>query len=222
LRNEYSTLAGSPGFIYYNNKFKTTGNGYTCFRISISVNRLKVLKEQDLIRKCQRDDRKAQEHLYAVYADRLYRLALRYIKSGEDAEDVTMAAFIKIFKSINSFIFQGEGSLEAWMRQIFINESLMWLRRRHNFSMTESLEAGMLEPDLKQLTELEAEDIYKLIAKLPIGYRTVFNLNVIEGYNHQEIGLMLSITESTSRTQLFKAKTILKKMLTKEGYRYGT
>jgi RNA polymerase sigma-70 factor (ECF subfamily) len=152
----------------------------------------------------------------------LFRLTFRYIKSQEDAEDVTMTAFIKVFNNIKSFNDQGEGSLEAWMRKIFVNESLMWLRRRHNFSMTETLDEGMDEADLTQMAELESEDIYKLIANLPVGYRTVFNLNVIEGYNHQEIGNMLSITESTSRTQLFKAKAILKKMLTREGYRYGT
>lgn len=110
----------------------------------------------------------------------------------------------------------------GWIKKVMINESLMWLRRRHNFHLTESLDEHTPEPELKQFSEMEAEDIYRFISALPTGYRTVFNLSVIEGYSHQEIAESLSITESTSRTQLFKAKAMLKKMLTQEGFQYGT
>jgi RNA polymerase sigma factor (sigma-70 family) len=152
----------------------------------------------------------------------MYRICLRYIKSQADAEDVLISAFTKVFRSMKSFSSQGEGSLEGWVRKIVINESLMWLRRRHNFNLTECLDETLPEPDLGQFCALDAEDIYKMISDLPMGYRTVFNLNVIEGFSHQEIATMLAITESTSRTQLFKAKAILKKILTREGYQYGT
>jgi RNA polymerase sigma-70 factor (ECF subfamily) len=108
------------------------------------------------------------------------------------------------------------------MRKIVVNESLMWLRRSHNFNLTESLEASLPEPDLNAFSEQEAEDIYYFITQLPTGYRTVFNLSVIEGFNHAEIAGMLQISENTSRSQLFKAKTMLKKMLIQEGYHYGT
>ena len=157
-----------------------------------------------------------------MFANRMFRLAFRYIKSQVDAEDVVITSFTKVFKGIQTFKFQEEGSLEGWIRKIVVNESLMWLRRRHNFNLTESLDEGMPEPDLAQFSQLEANDIYKMIAELPTGYRTVFNLNVVEGYSHQEIAAMLSVAESTSRTQLFKAKALLKKMLTKEGFHYGT
>lgn len=180
------------------------------------------MNDLDLISRCQHGDLRAQADLYNRYSNRLFRLVFRYIKSQVDTEDVTITAFTKVFKNIGSFTFQGEGSLEGWMRKIFVNESLMWLRQRHNFNMTESLDEALPEPDLTRLSELESEDIYKLIAALPTGYRTVFNLHVIEGYNHQEISKMLSITESTSRSQLFKAKSILKKVLTEEGLQYGT
>jgi RNA polymerase sigma factor (sigma-70 family) len=180
------------------------------------------LKEADLVKRCKQNDRRAQEQLYALYADRLYRLAYRYIKSDEEAEDVLMTAFTKIFNGIGNFIYQGEGCTEGWMRKIVVNESLMWLRRSHNFNLTESLEASLPEPDLNAFSEQEAEDIYYFITQLPTGYRTVFNLSVIEGFNHAEIAGMLQISENTSRSQLFKAKTMLKKMLIQEGYHYGT
>jgi RNA polymerase sigma factor (sigma-70 family) len=181
-----------------------------------------TLTDNDLIKCCQQGDPKAQEQLYGRLADRMYRVCLRYIKSQVDAEDVLISAFTKVFKNIKTFSNKGQGSLEGWVRKIVINESLMWLRRRHNFNLTECLDDALPDPDLTQFSALDAEDINKMISELPMGYRTVFNLNVIEGFSHQEVAGMLSITESTSRTQLFKAKAILRKMLTREGYQYGT
>lgn len=194
---------------------------YRCISIIVTVNKQR-LKEPELVKQCQRGNRQAQEYLYALTADRLYRLTFRYIKSQVDAEDILITAFTKIFESVPKFSYQGEGSLEGWMRRIVVNEALMWLRRRHNFNLTETLDESMNEPDLKQFSELDEEDIYKFITQLPTGYRTVFNLNVVEGYSHQEIAAMLAISESTSRSQLCKAKTVLKKALTQEGFHYGT
>ncbi len=108
------------------------------------------------------------------------------------------------------------------MKKVVINEALMWLRRRHSFALVDSVNELTEEESLETLSTLDAEDIYQMITQLPTGYRTVFNLYVVEGYAHQEIAAMLSITESTSRTQLFKAKALLKKMLTQEGFGYGT
>src|SRR5688572_20030477 len=160
--------------------------------------------------------------LYNEYADSMYRLVWRYVKSQADAEDIVMTGFVRIFKSIQSFQSQGAGSFGGWMRKVMVNESLMWLRKQHNFNLTESLEDTLNEPDLEAFRELEAEDIYHCIAQLPTGYRTVFNLFAIEGYDHREIANMLGVQEVTSRSQLFKAKSLLKKMLTQEGFYYGT
>lgn len=151
----------------------------------------------------------------------MLRVACRYVRNHADAEDVLMMAFTRVLANLDRFGSQGPGSLQAWVRRIVINEALMWLRRRHNFSMTEVLEEGH-SVDLTSLSRLPAEDIIRFVDQLPDGYRTVFNLSVIEGYSHPEIAALLSITESTSRTQLFKAKSLLKKMLTQEGYHYGT
>ncbi|MCZ8214865.1 MAG: sigma-70 family RNA polymerase sigma factor, partial [Cyclobacteriaceae bacterium] len=133
-----------------------------------------------------------------------------------------ITAFTKIFNRIDSFSYQGDGSLQGWMKKVVINEALMWLRRRHSFALVDSVNELTEEESLETLSTMDAEDIYQMITQLPTGYRTVFNLYVVEGYAHQEIAAMLSITESTSRTQLFKAKALLKKMLTQEGFGYGT
>lgn len=180
------------------------------------------MKEIELVRGCQKAKRDAQEELYRVYSDRMFRLCSRYVKTQADAEDVMISAFNKIFERISSFHYEGEGSMEAWMRRIVINESLMSLRRRHNFNMMETINDTIVQVDLSEVSELHAEDIHKLITELPVGYRTVFNLSVIEGYSHQEIASMLGIGDGTSRSQLFKAKHILRNLLIKEGFYYGT
>lgn len=131
-------------------------------------------------------------------------------------------AFTKVFAHIGSFQDRGDGSLEGWIRKVVVNESLMWLRRRHNFNLTESIDSNTDYIDLGGFSELPAEEICRFMAELPNGYRTVFNLFVIEGYNHAEIAGMLEISENTSRSQLYKAKALLKKILTREGFQYGT
>jgi RNA polymerase sigma-70 factor, ECF subfamily len=131
-------------------------------------------------------------------------------------------AFDKILRKIKQFSHRGEGSLEAWMRKIVINECLMRLRRNHNFNMSRTLDEAAGVSDLSQMESLGAEDIYKMIAQLPTGYRTVFNLHAVEGYTHNEIAAQLNISEGTSRSQLSKAKAQLKRMLNNEGEAYGT
>ena len=171
---------------------------------------------------CQQGEPKAQHTLYDRFGDKVFRLAYRYTRQQEDSEDIVMMSFVKIFQKIHGFQYQGAGSLEAWVVKIVVNESLMWLRKKHNFNLTESLEEDLQTPDLHAFKELEAEYLYQLIVELPTGYRTVFNLYVIEGYDHREIATMLNISENTSRSQLFKAKELLKKKIQQEGKQYGT
>lgn len=152
----------------------------------------------------------------------MFRICFRYIKIQTDSEDVMITAFTKIYSKVSGFRYEGDGSFTAWMKKVVVNESLMWLRRRHNFHLLESLDESTPEPSMTEFSRLEAEDIYKCITQLPIGYRTVFNLAVVEGYCHAEIAVALNISEGTSRSQLYKAKTQLKKILTQEGFHYGT
>ena len=180
------------------------------------------MTEAELVRKCQKGNKHAQQLLFETYADRFYRLMFRYVRNQEDAEDLIMVAFVKIFKNIEGFVLNDHGGLEAWMRKIMVNEALMLLRKKHNLNLTESL--NLLDPDhdLPAWQQLEPEDLYNMIVDLPPGYRTVFNLFVVEGYGHVEIAGMLGISENTSRSQLFKAKQLLKKKIEREGMQYGT
>lgn len=180
------------------------------------------MTEAELVRKCQKGNKQAQYALFETYADRFYRLMLRYVRAQQDAEDLIMVAFVKVFGHIGGFVLKDYGGLEAWIRKIMVNEALMFLRKRHNLNLTESLDA--LNPDHDQAAwqQVEPEDLYNMIVNLPPGYRTVFNLFVIEGYDHGEIAGMLGISENTSRSQLFKAKQLLKRKIEQEGMQYGT
>jgi len=182
------------------------------------------MTEAELVRKCQKGNKHAQHLLFETYADRFYRLMLRYVRTHEDAEDVIMVAFTKVYKAIGDFVLKDDGGLESWMRKIMVNEALMLLRKKHNLNLTESLDVHNPDHDHGQATwqQVEAEDLYNMIVDLPPGYRTVFNLFVIEGHDHGEIAGMLGISENTSRSQLFKAKQLLKRKIELEGMRYGT
>jgi RNA polymerase sigma factor (sigma-70 family) len=178
--------------------------------------------EKEAVRLCKKGNSTAQRRLYDIFANRYYRLAFRYVKNQEESEDLVMMSFVKIFKNLDQFTYRGSGSLEAWMRKIVVNEALMVLRKKHNFYLIESLDTNNPDHDIGVLQELDAEYLYQMILELPDGYRTVFNLNVIEGYDHREIARLLGITEGTSRSQLYKAKELLKRKIRKEGIHYGT
>lgn len=180
------------------------------------------MTEAELIRKCQKGSKDAQRILFETYADRFYRLMLRYVRIQEDAEDLIMIAFVKIFKHIGGFVLKDQVGFEAWMRKIMVNEALMLLRKRHNLSLTESIDTLDPEHNLGAWQELEPDDLYNMVIDLPPGYRTVFNLFVVEGYSHVEIAALLGITENTSRSQLFKAKQLLKRKIERDGIQYGT
>ena len=120
-----------------------------------------------------------------------------------------ISGFMKIFEKIHQF--KGEGSFEAWMTRIMVNESLSFIRRNKNMWLNVSIESADKEPDYKMAdSQLDAEQALLLIDELPIGYRTVFNLYVMEGYSHKEIGELLQITSGASKSQLSRAKARLK------------
>jgi RNA polymerase sigma factor (sigma-70 family) len=180
------------------------------------------LSESELVRQCQKGNAKSQQQLFNLFADRFYRFAFRYVKDQTEAEDIVMIAFVKIFNNLKKFTYHEVGSLEAWMRKIVINEALMCLRKKHNFYLTESLDEENPTHDGEAFQDTDGEYLYQLILELPDGYRTVFNLYAIEGYDHSEIADLLGITESTSRTQVFKARQLLKRKINLEGIHYGT
>ena len=174
-------------------------------------------QENDLINGCRRGDSHAQQRVFDLYSSRMYGICLRYVRSSMQAEDVLVMAFAKVFERITQF--KGEGSFEGWIRRITVNEALTSLRRSRVMMVETDLEYADREPDYNALSDhLEAEDLLKIIEKLPPGYRVVFNLYAIDGYSHKEIAEQLGISENTSKSQLSRARTYLQKLLAEGGW----
>lgn len=182
------------------------------------INRKKLpVTEEELLEACRNNDRLAQRLLFDRYSPEMFGLCLRYLKNREDAEDVLVEAFFKVLANISQYL--GLGSFEGWIRRIVVNEALMALRRRHNFNMTvEISEVEQPATPSRVVDELAARDILELLGQLPTGYRTVFNLYVMEGYKHREIAEMLGISINTSKSQLILAKKRLQELLEQAGY----
>lgn len=179
------------------------------------------MKEEELIAKCIQKDIKAQKFLYDEYATQMFRLCQRYLKDEMAAEDAVINGFYKVFEKCHTFQYRGEGSVKAWIKRIMVNESLMVLRNQTVFSSLDCEKVESHGYESLTISELEKEDIYAAILLLPVGYRTVFNLFVVEGFSHKEIAERLRIKEDTSKSQLSKAKLRLMEILVKKGIVYG-
>ncbi len=177
------------------------------------------MTEQQMIDGCKAGDRRAQRAVYDRFSPLMSAVARRYCKRDADAEDVTVAAFFKVFDKIASF--KEDGSFEGWIRRIVVNESLMLLRKKHALrqasELTEVNPASFAIP-AEAADRLAEQDILTLLDAMPVGYRTVFNLYVIEGYKHREIAELLEISINTSKSQLILAKKRLREQLEKLGY----
>ena len=172
----------------------------------------KSTKETDLINACRRQSARAQQALYEKYAPEMLALCKRYVRGDQEAEDVMIYGFMTVFAKIDRY--EGRGSFEGWMKRIMINEALGWLRRNKSMYIETDIEKADREPDYQSVSDsLEVQDLMKMIAGLPVGYRTVFNLYAIEGYSHKEIAAMLGINENTSKSQLSRARAWLKKKI---------
>jgi RNA polymerase sigma-70 factor (ECF subfamily) len=162
------------------------------------------------------------EALYNNYSERLYLLILRYVVSQFDAEEVLQRGFIKAYANLKSFKLENDKATLGWLNRIMVNEALLFLREQKRLSLSDDItETGvslLQQPDAE--ADINYEACLSLVRQLPDGYRTVFNLYAIEGYSHKEISELLKITESASRSQLSRARTILQEQL-KTVY-YGT
>jgi RNA polymerase sigma-70 factor (ECF subfamily) len=140
----------------------------------------------------------------------MYAICLRYAENADDAADLLQEGFIKVFKNLQKF--RGEGSFEGWMRRVFVNTCIEHFRKKvYLNSITENEERTIEDYSANALDNLAEKDIVQLIQELSPGYRTVFNLYVVEGYSHKEIGDLLQISEGTSKSQLARAKMLLQK-----------
>jgi RNA polymerase sigma-70 factor (ECF subfamily) len=178
----------------------------------LTPERNQIFSESDLIVGCLQGNRRMQEELYRRFSPRMYAVCLRYAGNAEEAEDILQEGFIKVFKKLDSF--RSEGSFEGWMRRIFVNTAIEHFRRkRYMMPVTEREENTFEGKYLSVLDDLAAMDIMALVQELSPGYRTVFNMYVVEGYTHKEIADMLGISEGTSKSQLSRAKVILQDMI---------
>lgn len=174
------------------------------------------ISEEELSLQCQLGDMQARRTLYERYGGGLMAICLRYIGDRETAEDVLHDGFLRIFQSIKQFSYQGEGSLKAWLSRVMVNEALGYLRKKNVQLQQEVLMTEI--PDVPNTDDSDLNDIprsvlMKFISELPDGYRTVFNLYVFEEKSHKEIASLLGITEHTSSSQFYRAKSLLIKKI---------
>lgn len=173
-------------------------------------------RERHIIKGCKKGDRKAQNQLYQTYKNMLFGVCLRYGANFQEAEDLLQEGFVKIYSDL--YQYRPTGALGAWMRKVMVNVCLMHLRKRKTFFSNIEIEqiAETYESNDDNFENYRAEALIQMIQKLPEGYRAVFNLYVIDGYNHKEIGEILNISEGTSRSQFSRAKALLRNMLEKQ------
>lgn len=167
------------------------------------------MTEKQLIEGCRRGDRQAQRELYETYSRKMMAVCLRYVNDRETAADLLQESFLKVFLNLDSY--EGRGSFEGWMRKIFVNGALEYLKRADILKEAVGLDMAdeLSYPDPSPVADISAKELMQLIGELPAGYRQVFNLFAVEGYSHKEIGEMLHITEGTSRSQFSRAKQLL-------------
>lgn len=172
------------------------------------------MQEDQLIKKVIKGSSKAQKTFYEMFAPKMYGVALRYSRDRDEANDILQEGFIKVFNNLSSF--RSEGSLEGWVRRTIVNTAINYYKKNAKHQHSADIEMVMIfeENDMvSAVDKMSADELLQKISELPDGYRTVFNLNVIEGYTHKEIGEMLDISENTSKSQLARAKSYLQKRI---------
>ena len=172
-------------------------------------------KLNELLVQCIENQPKAQKQLFDILAPKMFSVCLRYAKDEDEAKDILQESFIKIFNNLTKF--EHKGSFEGWVKRIFINTSIEFYRKNKRQNFIDNIDSIAEQSiDSQTLSMLKAADLMKLVNCLPTGYRTVFNLYVVEGYTHQEISKMLNISDNTSKSQLYKARLHLQELVLKK------
>lgn len=186
---------------------------------------LKVIQlhknESALIQKAIKNNREAQRVLFEIHAPKMLSVCRYYIKDTQQAEEAMLNGFFKVFKNLHTY--KSEGSFEGWIRRIMIRASISYLRQKKSIDFVSEEDVSTYNYSNSMETDLEVNDIQKLIDNLPEGYRVVFVMYAIEGYKHFEIAQLLNISEGTSKSQLFKARKMLQEQIKKVNkISYGT
>ncbi len=184
------------------------------FSLPLLGNNLSCMEfDSAFITRLKENDSKAQRVFYEQLAPKMYGICLRFALIREDADDILQDGFIRVFKHIVDF--RGEGSLEGWVRRTIVNTAINYYKKKIKRGINTDLEhvKGKVKETNNIVEKMAADELLELINELPPGYRTVFNLNVIEGYTHKEIGQLLEISENTSKSQLSRARISLQKKI---------
>ena len=162
-----------------------------------------------LIKSCRKGDRAAQRVLYDRLAPRMFPVCIRYVGDRTLAEDILQDGFVTLFTKLDNY--KGDGSFEGWARRIFVTTALMHLRKKDALKMSDDLEVakGLKTEVTGQIANIGYKELMEMVMSLPTGFRTVFNMDAVEGYSHKEIADILGISEVTSRTQYSRARAIL-------------
>lgn len=173
------------------------------------------MTETEIIHGCIKKNQQCQRLLFEKYAGIMMSLCERYAKDEAEAKDMMQEGFIKAFNYMHQFKF--EGSFEGWLRRVFVSVATrMAAKKKIEFGDIDTIDNDTATINPSIVSKLSEEEIHKMISQMPQGYRLVFNLNVVEGYSHEEIGKMLGIEASTSRTQLTKARRLLQSLIVKQ------
>ena len=162
-----------------------------------------------LIEGCKKGDRRSQKAIYDALAGKMYAVCLRYMGDADSASDILQDGFVTLFTKIDSY--SGEGAFEGWARKIFVNTALMKLRKKDVLGQSEDIDAAwdVASGSPSAIENIGYNELVRMIDELPPGFRTVFNMYVVEGFSHKEIAEALEISETTSRSQLQRARTLL-------------
>ena len=202
-----------------NQKLETNPSNPFLFILSLHINSWRRLNSSsldihaDLIARCRTGDRDAHYRIYKLYAKAMFNVGYRITRSEEDAEDVLQEAFISAFRNLDSY--RGDATFGAWLKRIVVNKAINTLNKKKHESILDDEHQNIAEEEshTEYREDLTIERVKQGIEKLPDGYRTVLSLYLLEGYDHQEIGEILGISESTSKSQLNRAKGKLKELL---------
>jgi RNA polymerase sigma factor (sigma-70 family) len=178
---------------------------------------------EHLVKGCKAGQRNAHEMLYKHFAAKMLGVCMRYATNKMEAEDMLQDGFLKVFQKINDY--RNEGSFEGWIRRIMVNSAIEYYRRNHKMMHVVDIDdAAHPSVNAAAASSLEAQDLLALINSLAPGYRMVFNLYAIDGYSHKEIAEIVGISEGASKSQLSRARAILKEQvlrIEKKSYEYA-
>lgn len=176
---------------------------------------------QQLLEECRQQSLTAQKWLFDKLSMQMFVVCRRYMRTNETAEEAMMNGFLKVYQQLQKFDYKDNPAFISWAKRIMINECLQMLRKKNSFLQVEESLAAEVAVDEEALERLSANEIFRLITQLPLGYRTVFNLFVIDDLNHKEIAERLGISEGTSKSQLSKAKQLLQQLLIQQNADYA-